>query len=151
VKSKIANRPVKQARKSDDKTARLVDAAKRARANAYAPYSNYRVGAALLTKGGKIFAGCNFENASYGACICAERNAIGQMIAAGEREPVACVVVTGGKRPGSPCGICRQVLSEFAKDMPVILISEHRGGETRRDTSLAQLLPDAFEKNNLAV
>ncbi len=151
MKSKIANRPVKQARKSDDKTARLVDAAKRARANAYAPYSNYRVGAALLTKGGKIFAGCNFENASYGACICAERNAIGQMIAAGEREPVACVVVTGGKRPGSPCGICRQVLSEFAKDMPVILISEHRGGETRRDTSLAQLLPDAFEKNNLAV
>jgi cytidine deaminase len=126
-------------------SARVIDAAKRARANAYAPYSNYRVGAALLTKSGKIFSGCNFENASYGACICAERNAVGQMIAAGEQQPVACVVVTGGKRPGSPCGICRQVLSEFAKDMPVILISEYRGGETRRDTSLAALLPDAFE------
>ncbi len=152
MKTKIANRSEKQAQKQDRKdavTARLIDAAKRARANAYAPYSKYRVGAALLTKSGKIFAGCNFENASYGACICAERNAVGQMIAAGEREPVACVVVTGGKRPGSPCGICRQVLSEFAKDLPVVLISEHRGGDTRRDTSLAALLPDAFEPSHL--
>ena len=140
--------PTKQALSKDVST-RLIDAAKRARKNAYAPYSNYRVGAALLTKSGKIFSGCNFENASYGACICAERNAVGQMIAAGEREPVACVVVTGGKRPGSPCGICRQVLSEFAKDMPVVLVSEHRGGETRRDTSLAKLLPDAFEPAHL--
>jgi cytidine deaminase len=139
----------KKAKKRDAATLRLIDAAKRARANAYAPYSNYRVGAAILTKSGKVFAGCNFENASYGACICAERNAVGQMVAAGELHPVACVVVTGGKRPGSPCGICRQVLSEFAKEMSIVLVSEHRSGETRRDTSLSKLLPDAFEKNNL--
>jgi cytidine deaminase len=149
VKKAAANPSGKQAQKRDAANARLIEAAKRARANAYAPYSKYRVGAAILTKSGKVFSGCNFENASYGACICAERNAVGQMIAAGEREPVACAVVTGGKRPGSPCGICRQVLSEFAKDMSVILISEHGGGETRRDTSLAKLLPDAFEKTNL--
>jgi cytidine deaminase len=140
--------PAKQA-VSKDVVARLIDAAKRARKNAYAPYSKYQVGAAILTKSGKVFAGCNFENASYGACICAERNAVGQMVAAGELQPVACVVVTGGKRPGSPCGICRQVLSEFAKEMLVVLVSEHRGGETRRDTSLSKLLPDAFEKTNL--
>jgi len=127
----------------------LIEAAKRARKNAYAPYSDYFVGAALLTKSGNVFVGCNFENASYGACICAERNAVGAMIAAGERDPIACVVVTGGKKPGSPCGICRQVLSEFAVDMSVILVAEHRGGDQRRDTSLAALLPDAFDAKAL--
>lgn len=124
--------------------ARLVQEAKRVRERAYAPYSKYQVGAALATATGKIFTGCNFENASYGACICAERNAIGQMIAAGEREPVACAVVTGGATPGSPCGICRQVLAEFARDMPVVLVGLHPGGEARRETTLAALLPDVF-------
>ncbi|MEO8878498.1 MAG: cytidine deaminase [Polyangiaceae bacterium] len=141
--------PAKKPLKRAPDFSKLIDAAKRARKNAYAPYSNYLVGAALLTKSGKIFAGCNFENASYGACICAERNAVGQMIAAGEREPVACVVVTGGNQPGSPCGICRQVLAEFAADMPVILVNEFKGGEMRRDTSLSALLPDAFDRANL--
>jgi len=124
----------------------LVEAAKRVRAHAYAPYSMYRVGAAIATASGKTFVGCNFENASYGACICAERNAVGQMIAAGERDIVACVVVTSGPRAGSPCGICRQVLSEFASDFPIVLIGENDAGlpDDRRDTSLAALLPDAF-------
>ena len=125
--------------------ARLVADAKIARSRAYAPYSNYRVGAAIATAGGKIFLGCNVENASYGATICAERAAIAQMVIAGEDKPVACAIATGGANPGAPCGICRQVMVEFARDMPVVLVSEGENGqETRRDTSLAALLPDAF-------
>ena len=129
----------------------LVVAAKEARGRAYAPYSHYRVGAALVTETGKIFAGCNVENASYGACLCAERNAIGQMVAAGECDPIACVVVTRGPRAGSPCGICRQVLSEMAKDLLIVLVGEDDDGtETgRRETTLAALLPDAFEGSQL--
>ena len=122
----------------------IVESAKRARKNAYAPYSNYQVGAAIVTKSGNVYVGCNFENASLGACICAERNAIGQMVAAGDRDPIACAVVTGGRKPGTPCGICRQVMIEFTSDMPIVLVGEHRSGETRRLTSLAALIPDAF-------
>ncbi|MEO6420448.1 MAG: cytidine deaminase [Polyangiaceae bacterium] len=127
----------------------LIAEAKRVRANAYAPYSKYRVGAAIVTKSGKIFTGCNFENASYGGAICAERNAVGHMVAAGERDPVACAVVTGSAAPGSPCGICRQVLVEFARDMVVVLVGEHDGKDSRRDTTLAALLPDAFDPSSL--
>ncbi len=135
---------------TDAQVEQLVAAAKQARARAYAPYSRYLVGAALLTKGGKVFAGCNVENASYGACLCAERNAIGQMVAAGQAEPVACAVVTKGPRGGSPCGICRQVLSEFASDMTVVLVGvTDDGKEERRHTTLAALLPDAFERSAL--
>jgi cytidine deaminase len=126
----------------------LVDAAREARARAYAPYSSYKVGAALVTKSGRIFAGCNVENASYGACLCAERNAIAQMIAAGEKDPVACAVVTQGPRAGSPCGICRQVLAEFARDMPIALVAEGKKA-SRRETTLAALLPDAFDVTTL--
>ena len=129
---------------------RLIAAAKAARGNAYAPYSGYRVGAAFATKSGKIFAGCNVENASYGACLCAERNAIAQMIAAGEHAPTACAVVTAGPKAGSPCGICRQVMGEFARDMPVALVGVSGARETRRDTTLATLLPDAFGAASLA-
>jgi len=133
------------------KLEQLVSAAKEARGRAYAPYSHYRVGAALLTKRGGVFAGCNVENASYGACLCAERNAVGTMIAAGDSEPVACVVVTKGPRAGSPCGICRQVLSEMARDMLIVLIGEAEDGteEGRRETTLSALLPDAFEGSQL--
>ncbi len=131
----------------------LIGAAKLARSRAYAPYSHYRVGAAVATRSGRVFAGCNVENASYGACLCAERNAIAQMVAAGEGEPVACVVVTKGPRGGSPCGICRQVLSEFARDMTVVLVGEADAGagaeDTWRTTTLAELLPDAFEGSSL--
>ena len=119
---------------------RLVLAAQEARTRAYAPYSGYLVGAAILTKSGRLYLGCNVENASYGAAICAERTAIARMVADGEREPIACAVATGGRNPGTPCGICRQVLAEFARDMPIALVA----GNVRRDTSLARLLPDAF-------
>lgn len=122
----------------------LIDAASAARARAYAPYSRYAVGAALETESGKVFAGCNVENASYGACLCAERSAVAQMVAAGESNPVACAVVTGGASPGAPCGICRQVLSEFAKDLLVVLVAEGPRGRIRRETTLASLLPLAF-------
>jgi len=134
----------------------LAEAAREARERAYAPYSKYRVGAAILTRSGTIFTGCNVENATYGATICAERTAIVSMVAAGEREPIACAVVTqgplraksnatGAPEPGSPCGICRQVLAEFALDMPILLVGVGPKGATKeRRTSLGKLLPDAF-------
>lgn len=120
----------------------LVRRAKAARENAYAPYSRYRVGAAIATKSGRIFEGCNVENASLGATICAERGAIMQMVAAGERHPVACAVVTGDTEGAAPCGLCRQVLAEFARDMPIVLVG---AGAPDRVVHLADLLPLAFE------
>jgi cytidine deaminase len=123
----------------------LVQRAKAVRENAHAPYSRYPVGAAIATKSGRIFEGCNVENASLGATICAERGAIMQMIAAGERDPIACAVVTGDEEGASPCGICRQVLSEFAKDMPIVLVGlGSRDGEMGRVVQLVDLLPLAF-------
>jgi cytidine deaminase len=126
----------------------LLAAARVARARAYAPYSRYRVGSALLTRSGKVFAGCNVENATFGATLCAERSAVAAMVAAGEKDPVACVVVTSGPKPGSPCGICRQVLSEFDKDgrLRVLMVAEDaRGRITGKKTArLSALLPQAF-------
>jgi cytidine deaminase len=123
---------------------RLVQHAKAVRQRAHAPYSKYQVGAAIATKSGRIFEGCNVENASYGATICAERGAIMQMIAAGERDPIACAVVTVDG--GSPCGICRQVLAEFAPDMPIALVTagEDAEEESGHVVRLADLLPLAF-------
>jgi cytidine deaminase len=129
----------------------LVAEARAVRGNAYAPYSDYKVGAALVTKSGAVFTGCNVENATYGATICAERAAICAMVAAGESEPLAIAVATGGKEAGSPCGICRQVLREFAPDMAIALVAEDdRGRVRRRDTTLAKLLPDAFDGSALS-
>jgi cytidine deaminase len=124
---------------------RLVSAAREARARAYAPYSHYAVGAAIWTRRGRVYVGCNVENATYGATMCAERSAIAAMVAAGDRDPVACSVVTGGPRPGSPCGICRQVLAEFARDMKIVLVAEDKGRVLgRRIHRLSSLLPYAF-------
>ena len=123
----------------------LVAEARKARASAYAPYSDYRVGAAIATEDGRIFIGCNVENASFGATICAERMAIGAMIVAGASKPIAVAIVTGGSKPGPPCGMCRQVLVEFTRDMPVVLVAETDAGDARRDTTLAEVMPDVFE------
>ncbi len=125
---------------------RLLVAAQTARRNAHAPYSKYRVGAAVLTRSGGLYAGCNVENASYGATLCAERSAIAAMIAAGDRDPIACAVVTAGPRPGTPCGICRQVLAEFARDMTLVLAGESEAGAitSRKRVRLRTLLPQAF-------
>lgn len=125
---------------------RATEAAREARAHAYAPYSRYRVGASVLTRTGRVYAGCNVENATFGATLCAERSAIAAMVAAGDRDPVVCVVVTAGPRPGSPCGICRQVLAEFARDLSITLIAEdsRRRVVSRRTVRLYKMLPLAF-------
>jgi len=121
----------------------LVKAAARARANAHAPYSDYQVGAALVTPAGEIFAGCNVENASYGLTICAERNAVAALVDAGGRAIAGLVVMTKGPEPGSPCGACRQVLAEFADDLPIgLAVAGDR--KPRVVKSLRELLPDAF-------
>lgn len=129
---------------SDALVAQTLESAMRARLHAHAPYSHYQVGAAILTRSGSIFAGCNVENASFGATLCAERTAIASMVAAGERDPIFCVVVTAGERPASPCGICRQVLAEFAKDLPILCIGVTSKGFVREKTSLTALLPKSF-------
>lgn len=122
----------------------LVDVARATREHAYAPYSSYQVGAAILASSGRTYAGCNVENASFGGTICAERGAIMQMVASGDRTPAALVVVTRGTTPASPCGICRQVLVEFAPDLPILLVGVDGAEEVREFTSLGELLPRAF-------
>ncbi|WP_353255475.1 cytidine deaminase [Hyphomonas sp.] len=108
---------------------------------AYAPYSDYRVGAALLTEDGGIVTGCNVENATFGATCCAERTAVFSAVAAGHRSFRAIAVVTSGAEPGTPCGICRQVLAEFGGDMDVLCFTPGGAEQTHR---LSQLLPFAF-------
>ena len=119
----------------------LFDLACKARENAYTPYSHYRVGACILTEDGSTFTGCNFENASYGATICAERCAASCAIAAGQRRFMAVAIAANSA--AWPCGICRQVLREFAcsLDMPVIV--GPAGGEFTVKT-LGELLPESF-------
>lgn len=119
------------------------------RRHAHAPYSHYDVGAALVTRAGQVFTGCNVENASYGLCLCAERTAIAKMVAAGDRDPVALVVVTKGPVPAAPCGMCRQVLAEFALDLPIRLVVDGAPNATK-DTTLGALLPLAFRGDALA-
>jgi cytidine deaminase len=121
----------------------LVLAATRARANAYAPYSGYQVGAALLTRDGHIFAGCNVENVSYGLALCAERSAVAQLVAAGGRDIAALAVVTAGPEPGAPCGLCRQTLVEFADDLPIALAVAGEAGP-RVVKNLRDLFPEPF-------
>ena len=119
---------------------RLVEAAAAIRDRAYAPYSRFRVGAALLLSNNELITGCNVENASFGLSVCAERNAVAAAVAAGTTSFLAMAVVTDSSPPSSPCGACRQVLTEFG-DFPVIVANT--SGE-RRVTSVAELLPDAF-------
>jgi cytidine deaminase len=124
----------------------LIDAAKKVREQAYAPYSNFKVGAALLGKSGKIYTGCNVENASYGATICAERSAAVKAVSEGERAFTALAVVTDSTKPGAPCGICRQFLSEFGLDLRIILANLQ--GQTIEST-LRDYLPAAFTPDSL--
>lgn len=106
---------------------KLVSEAKKALKNAYAPYSDFKVGAALISKSGKIYTGCNIENKSYGATICAERSAISKAVSDGEREFSAIAVASSANKPTSPCGICRQVLCEFSPDMKIIVCGDDDG------------------------
>lgn len=119
----------------------LLKAAEQARENAYAPYSGYKVGAALRCASGKVYTGCNIENASYGATICAERVAACSAIAAGETGFVSIAIVTDGPNPGPPCGVCRQFLAEFAPELPIVL--GNLQGKTV-EGNLKDYLPQAF-------
>ncbi|TPG07425.1 cytidine deaminase [Rhodanobacter glycinis] len=123
----------------------LLAFARSAREKAYAPYSNFQVGAALLTRDGRRFSGCNVENASYGLCNCAERTALFSAIAAGCQpgDFTALAVIADTPDPVSPCGACRQVMSELCDDaMPVLLAN--LGGNTQQ-TTVAALLPGSFK------
>ena len=127
--------------------AHAIEAARAASEKAYAPYSDFRVGAAILTEGGTVHAGCNVENASYGLTICAERNATAAMVFA---DPKDCriklaAVVSPNRAPCFPCGACRQVLNEFGCEEVVVL---EASGEIRR-YSLGALLPNAFSSKSL--
>ena len=124
--------------------ANLIQAALEVRERAYAQYSNFLVGAALLADDGRIFTGCNVENASYGMTICAERSAVFSAIAAGQRRFQRLVIATAGG--AAPCGACRQVLAEFAPALPILLIDANRP-DSIRETNLRDLLPGAFALN----
>lgn len=124
----------------------LIDLAAQARQQAYAPYSHYAVGAALLGKSGRVYTGCNIENAVYGLTICAERVALFKAVSSSERtfESIAVVTANGG----SPCGSCRQVLAEFGFDIRVLIATP---GELVDETRVVDLLPRAFGAQDLTM
>jgi len=130
---------------SQDDIKQLVELAIDARRNAYAPYSQYAVGAALRTRSGRVFTGVNVENAAYPQTMCAERVAVFSAVVAGERDFTAIAVVT--TNGGSPCGGCRQVLAEFGLETVVLLADSE--GRVVRQTTVGQLLPDAFVSKSL--
>jgi cytidine deaminase len=123
----------------------LIQAAKRAQRGAYAPYSHYPVGAALLSSQGNLFLGANVENAAYPDSVCAERVAVFKAVTEGERDFDAIAVVT--RDGGTPCGSCRQVLAEFSPNALILIANE--AGEVTREGTVADLLPGAFGPKNL--
>jgi cytidine deaminase len=130
---------------SSEMREQLIEAAKQARQWAYAPYSHYLVGAAVLTSSGRIYDGINIENAAYPATICAERVALFKAVSEGERQFIALAVVTNNG--GTPCGICRQVLAEFGLDTTILVADD--SGEVKLEVSLNELLPLAFGADKL--
>jgi cytidine deaminase len=125
-----------------DRKTELLAAARKARKNAYAPHSNFPVGAAVLGADGRIFSGCNVENSSFGLTICAERNAIFAMVAAGVREIREILVIGDTEDILPPCGACRQVIAEFASPQVVVHMCSRSGGG--RDATVGELLPFIF-------
>ena len=123
----------------------LIDAARRAQQQAYAPYSRFRVGAAVEGEDGSIFAGCNVENASYGLVMCAERVAIGAAVSAGIQRFRRVAVVSDSEPPAAPCGACRQVIFEFAPDAEVLAV----GPRSSHRWTMRELLPAAFSGSQL--
>ena len=122
----------------------LIAVAREAQACAYAPYSNFSVGAAALTSDGSLYRGCNVENASFGLTVCAERNAIFSAISDGRMDIVAVAVVSSALQIVKPCGACRQVIAEFSQaDNPIIILCASPSGETQMQT-ITELLPDTF-------
>jgi cytidine deaminase len=128
-------------------TEQLINEAKEAREKAYVPYSKFKVGAALLTKDGKVYHGCNIENAAYSMCNCAERTALFKAYSEGDKDYSMIAVVADTTRPVPPCGACRQVISELcAKDMRVVLTNLNGDVE---ELTVAELLPGAFSPEDL--
>jgi cytidine deaminase len=130
---------------TDEQRQQLIEAALAVRKWAYAPYSHYAVGAALLTTSGKMYDGVNVENAAYPSGICAERTAVFKAVSEGERSFVAIAVAT--QNGGTPCGSCRQVLAEFGLDTPIYIVDE--SGNLKQETSVRELLPGAFTGESL--
>ena len=131
---------------SNEQKQQLAKIAAEMRSRSYSPYSHYAVGAALLTKSGKIYTGCNIENAAYPVSICAERTAIFKAVSEGDRDFEAIAIATiDGK--GYPCGSCRQVMAEFALDMTVMLADAD--GQVTLETNVTDLLPGAFTPERL--
>jgi cytidine deaminase len=124
----------------------LAQRALRARENAFAPYSKFQVGAALETVDGKIYTGCNVENATYGLTVCAERVALWKAISEGARKFRRLAVASSSPHPAPPCGACRQLLWEFCGDLEIVLASTEGSRETRR---LASLFPEPFDRSFL--
>lgn len=120
----------------------LMNKAKEAAKNAYAPYSKFNVGACVLTENGNTYQGCNFENASYGLSICAERNAIGAMVQAGDRKIKAIAIYSPNMDNCSPCGACRQVIHEFQSENGAMVLTEDCGNIVSRN--ITELLPGGF-------
>lgn len=125
---------------------KLVKEAEKARKKAYTPYSKFKVGAAVLSVDGKIFSGCNIENASFGLAVCAERVAIFKAISEGSTKFKAIAVIGNTDKPCSPCGACRQVISEFGEDIPLIMANLKGDVKIKK---IKELLPEAFGKNDL--
>ncbi|TES90220.1 MAG: cytidine deaminase [Candidatus Cloacimonadota bacterium] len=123
----------------------LLEKAKKAREYAYAPYSKFFVGAAILTKSGKVYTGCNVENSSYGLTVCAERIALFKGVSVGEKEFLKLAVIGPENVPFSPCGACRQVLFEFSPDLTIITLYNNE----IRSSSLKELLPEGFSLTHL--
>ena len=130
---------------TDEQKSRMIRSALESRQHAYAPYSNYAVGAALLTKSGKIFTGVNVENAAYPTGTCAERVAVFKAVSEGEKEFEAIVVASNNG--GTPCGACRQVLSEFGLETQVIIVDSD--GKLVLESTVGELLPGAFTPKDL--
>jgi cytidine deaminase len=129
-----------------DHTDELARLALDAKERAYAPYSKFRVGAALRAADGRVFTGANVENASYGLTVCAERTAIVSAVSAGARDFTEIVVALDSSPPVAPCGLCRQMLAEFARDLPITIVNDHN---ERVETRLSELLPRAFRPDDL--
>ena len=127
---------------NDKKIEELIESAKKVREMAYAPFSNFKVGAAVRTKNGKIYTGCNVESASYGLTVCAERIAIWKAVSEGEREFVRVSVVADTEELTPPCGVCRQIIWEFCGDIPVTFSNLKGKTET---VTMKELLPRAFD------
>lgn len=128
---------------------KLIEAAQQSSLNAYAPYSQFNVGAALLTQSNKIVSGCNVENASYGLTLCAERNCIANAINQGETQFTTLLIYTKQEKLTPPCGACRQVIVEFFNRDAIIIVVNHN--HNQKNWSVAQLLPDAFTPENLSL